>query len=203
MAKTTEKGTPMTDRMQGLDQLEQIQELNRLFLAFLRSSAREGLDCLGLPDRARSVLLATDQNALDVLAEFPRALFRLAFDERVPALAIDPLRSRHDGERYALSLTILLCAWTLSRHSVYQARLLLGLESRAMQQLRAMQLGAIQHLAHTPQLVLCAFPDRPWLWSQLLAETRPEGRQYLALIALQPGIDKDWPASRAPARLSL
>jgi hypothetical protein len=58
-------------------------------------------------------------------------------------------------------------------------------------------------LAHTPHLVLCAFPDRPWLWSQLLAETRPEGRQYLALIALQPGIDKDWPASRAPARLSL
>jgi hypothetical protein len=179
----------MTDRKQGLDHLEQVHELNRLFLAFLRSSARDGLDCLGLPDRARSVLLATDQDTLNVLAEFPRALFRLAFDESVPQQAIDPLRSRYDSERYSLSLTVLLCAWTLSRQSVYQARLLLGLGSRTMQQLRATQLRALQDLAHAPHLVLCAFPDRPWLWSQLLAETRPEGRQQLALIALQPRMD--------------
>jgi hypothetical protein len=99
-------------------------------------------------------------------------------------------------------LTILLCAWTLSRHSIYQARLLLGLETRAMQQLRAMQLGPIQDLAHAPHLVLCAFHDRPWLWSELLVEKRPEGRQHLALIALQPGLDKDWPVRRAP-QLSL
>jgi hypothetical protein len=191
----------MSDRRQGLDQLEQVQELNRLFLVFLKSSARDGLDCLGLPDRAKSGLVATKQDALDVLAAFPRALFRLALDELVPPLAIDPLRSRHDSERFSLSLTILLCAWTLSRQSIYQARLLLGLESRAMQQLRGMQLGAIQHLARAPHLVLCAFPDRPWLWSELLAETRPEGRQHLALIALQPGVDKDWPLRRPAAQL--
>ena len=171
----------MSDRRQGLDQLEQVQELNRLFLVFLKSSARDGLDCLGLPDRAKSGLVATKQDALDVLAAFPRALFRLALDEFVPPLAIDPL----------------------SRQSIYQARLLLGLESRAMQQLRGMQLGAIQHLARAPHLVLCAFPDRPWLWSELLAETRPEGRQHLALIALQPGVDKDWPVRRPAAQLPL
>ena len=180
----------MTDRKQGLDHLEHIQELNRLFLAFLQSSARDGLDCLGLPDGARSALLATNQDALDLLAGFPRALFRLALDERVSSQhAIDPLRSPHDGERYALSLAVLHCAWTLSRQSVYQARLLLGLGSQTMQTLRAMPLGAINHLAHVPDLVPCAFPDRPWLWSQLFAETRPEGRQQLALIALQPRID--------------
>ena len=189
MAKTSQKGTPMTDRKQGLDHLEQVHELNRLFLAFVRSSVRDGLDCLELPDRARSALLATNPETLDLLANFPRALFRLAFDERVPQHAVDPLRSVYDSERYSLSLTILLCAWTLSKQSVYQARLLLGLGSRAIQQLRAMQLGEIRALAHTPRLVLCAFPDRPWLWLQLLAETRPEGRQQLALIALQPGID--------------
>ncbi len=193
----------MTDRKQGLDHLEQVHELNRLFLAFLRSSASDGLDCLGLPERARSVLLAANSELLDQLANFPRALFRLAFDERVPQHAVDPLRSRYDSERYSLSLTILLCAWTVSKQSVYQARLLLGLGSRAMQQLRAMQLGEIQRLAHAPHLVLCAFPDRPWLWSQLLAETRPEGRQQLALIALQPGIDKEWPARRAATEFSL
>ena len=203
MAKTSEKGAQMTDRKQGLDQLEHIQELNRLFLAFLRSSVREGRDCLGLPDGARSVLLATSAETLELLANFPRALFRLEFDERVPQPPIDPLRSRHDSERYSLSLASVLCAWTLSKQSVYQARLLLGLGSRAMQQLRAMQLGEILLLAHAPNLVVCAFPDRPWLWSQLLAETRPEGRQQLALIALQPGLDKDWPARRTSAELSL
>ena len=186
----------MTDRRHGLDQLEQVHELNRLFLAFLRSSARDGLDCLGLPERAKNVLLAAKQESLDVAAEFPRALFRLAFEEQPPVTVADPVRTAHDSGRYSLSLTILLCAWTLSRQSVYQARLLLGLESRAMQQLRAMPLGAIQNLEGAPRLVGCAFQDRPWLWPQLLAETRPEGRQYLALIALQPGIDRDWPARR-------
>ncbi|HEX5047659.1 MAG TPA: hypothetical protein VFX89_11100 [Gammaproteobacteria bacterium] len=193
----------MTDRKQGLDHLEQVQELNGLFLAFLQSSVRDGLDSMGLPERAHSVLLATHPQALDALANFPRALFRLAFDEHAPPHAVDPLRSRYDSERYSLSLTILLCAWTLSKQSVYQARLLLGLGSLAMQQLRAMQLGEIQRLAHAPHLVLCAFPDRPWFWPQLLAETRPEGRQQLALIALQPGLDKDWPARRTSAELSL
>jgi hypothetical protein len=198
MAKTSEKGTPMTDRKQGLDHLEHIQELNRLFLAFLRSSVRDGLDCLGLPDAARSALLATNQEALDLLAEFPRALFRLALDECGPQHAVDPLRSPHDSERYALSHAVLHCAWTLSKQSVYQARLLLGLGSQSIQQLRGMQLAAIHQLARAPNLVLCAFPDRPWLWSQLLAETRPEGRQQLALIALQPDRlagDARWPNS--------
>jgi len=193
----------MTDRKQGLDHLDQVHELNRLFLSFLQSSARDGLDCLGLPDRARSALLASPKETLDLLAHFPRALFRLALDERVPEHAIDPLRSRYDSERYSLSLTISLCAWTLSRQSVYQARLLLGLGSRDMQRLRGMQLGEIQRLAYTPHLVLCAFADRPWLWSQLLAETRPEGRQQLALIALQPRIDQDWPPRRTSAEFSL
>jgi hypothetical protein len=193
----------MTDRKQGLDHLEHVQELNGLFLAFLQSSVRDGLDSLGLPDRARSLLLATDPKTLDALANFPRALFRIVLEERVPQHPVDPLKSRYESERYSLSLTILLCAWTLSKQSVYQARLLLGLGSRAMQQLRAMQLGEIQRLAHAPGLVLCAFPDRPWFWPQLLAETRPEGRQQLALIALQPGLDKDWPARRTSTELSL
>lgn len=189
MAKTFGKGTPMTDRKQGLDHLEHVRELNRLFLAFLRSCARDGLNCLGLPERARSALLATSPDTLNLLAEFPRALFRLALDERAPQHPIDPLRSPHDSERYVLSHAVLHCAWTLSRQSVYQARLLLGLGSQTIQQLRGTQLAAIHQLAHAPDLVLCAFTDRPWLWSQLLAETRPEGRQQLALIALQPRID--------------
>ena len=77
----------------------------------------------------------------------------------------------------------------------------LGLPSRAMQRLRALQLKDLQDLVHAPGAVLCAFPDRPRLWSQILTETRPEARQQLALIALQPGLEHEWHGHRTP-RLS-
>jgi hypothetical protein len=94
----------------------------------------------------------------------------------------------------------LLCAWTLSRQSAYQARLLLGLEPRMIQRLRGMQLSDLQQLAYGRDLVRCAFAGRDWLWSELLTDPRPEARQQLALIALQPGLPRDWPARRATQR---
>lgn len=185
-----------------LDQLEQLRELNRLFLEFLQTAARERVDCLGLPETARPALLAASGTQLELAAAFPRALFRLSIDEALPAAppwnpAVDAVRAPLEAARHALRLTILLCAWTLCRQSIYHARLLLGLESRAMQRLRALQLKDLQDLVHAPGAVLCAFADRPRLWSELLTETRPEARQQLALIALQPGLDHDWPARRA------
>jgi hypothetical protein len=63
-------------------------------------------------------------------------------------------------------------------------------------------LADLQQLARVPQLVLCAFAGRDWLWNELLTDARPEARRQLALIALQPGLARDWPARRAP-RLSL
>jgi hypothetical protein len=60
-----------------------------------------------------------------------------------------------------------------------------------------MQLGDLQHVANGRDLVHCAFPGRDWLWSELLTDPRPEMRQQLALIALQPGLPRDWPARRA------
>jgi hypothetical protein len=195
MAKSVEKGVQMPSRP-SLDQLEQVHELNRLFLAFLQSSARDDLDCLGLPPQARGPLRGANTAVLDSVAEFPRALFRLTFDERLPLAAIDPLRSRNDGARYAIALMILQSARTLSRQSTYHARLLMGLESRAIQRLRGLQLKELPGLAYAPHLVLCAFPEREWLWSELLTETRPEGRQRLALIALQPKLEHEWPRRR-------
>jgi hypothetical protein len=44
----------------------------------------------------------------------------------------------------------------------------------------------------------CAFTDRPWLWQWLLSATQPESRSQLTLVALQPGVDRDWPQRRAP-----
>jgi hypothetical protein len=193
----------MPSAQPSLDQLEQLHELNRLFLGFLQTAARERADCLGFPHEARPALLAASDPLLELAARFPRALFQLSLDDpATPPIPRNPgpdgLRASLESARHALRLTILLCAWTLSRQSVYHARLLLGLESRAMQRLRALQLKDLQGLVHAPGAVLCAFPERPRLWSQLLTETRPEARQQLALIALQPGLEHDWPGRRTP-----
>jgi hypothetical protein len=59
-----------------------------------------------------------------------------------------------------------------------------------------MQLSELQQVAHGRELVHCAFAGRDWLWSELLTDPRPEMRQQLALIALQPGLPRDWPARR-------
>ena len=170
-----------------------------MFLTHLQTRVRGNLDCCGLPDAARLPLRRASAESIAVIAEFPRALFDLKLDERASSTVRDPLRSRDDGAHHALGLTILLCAWTLSRQSIYQARLLLGLETRTIQRLRAMQLSDLQPLANSPQLVLCAFIGRDWIWSELISETRPEVRQHLALIALQPGLGRDWPARRGAA----
>ena len=180
-----------------LDQLQQVHELNRLFLTYLQTRVRADAESLGLPDLAKPILRRASGDLLASVAEFPRALFDLKLDERATQQVRDPLRSRDDAARHALCLTILLCAWTLSRQSVYQARLLLALEPRTIQRLRAMQLSELQQVAHGRELVHCAFAGRDWLWSELLTDPRPEMRQQLALIALQPGLPRDWPARRA------
>ena len=180
-----------------LDQFQLIHELNRLFLTYLQMRVRADAECLGLPDLARPILRRATSDWLAAVAEFPRALFDLKLDERAPQQVRDPLRSRDDAARHALFITILHCAWTLSRQSVYQSRLLLALEPRTIQRLRAMQLGDLQHVAHGRELVHCAFAGRDWLWSELLTDPRPEMRQQLALIALQPGLPRDWPVRRA------
>jgi hypothetical protein len=198
MAKTPQKGHPMSARWPSQEPLEQVHELNRLFLTFLQSCERDELDSVAFPEPARAALRSASGAMLDACAGFPCALFRLVVEDPALLQVRDPLRGRAAGARHALHLTILLCAWTLSRQSVYQARLLLGLESRAIQRLRSLQLGDLQRLTHVPHLVVCAFPSRDWLWTELLTETRPETRRHLALVALQPGLEREWP-SRRPA----
>jgi hypothetical protein len=197
MAKTSQKGPPpMSSSQPNHDSLQQIHELNRLFLTHLHTRVRGDHDCCGLPAVARLPLRRASAESIAAIAVFPRALFDLKLEEK-PSSVGDPLRSRDDGAQHALGLTILLCAWTLSRQSTYQARLLLGLDARSIQRLRAMQLTDLQPLAHSRELVLCAFAGRDWIWSELVNETRPEARQQLALIALQPGLGRDWPVRRA------
>jgi hypothetical protein len=181
-----------------LDQLHQVHELNRAFLALLQSCPREQLDCMGMPESARAPLRCASSALLDAVAVFPRALFRLDLHEPTVAAVREPLGAPADGARHDLCLSILFAARASARQSAYQARLLFDLEPVSIQQLRVLPLPELQTLAHKPDLVRCAFPERAWLWGKLLTDIRAEERQQLALVALQPGIDREWPLRRAP-----
>lgn len=181
------KGLVMTHpstRQPSTEELDQIRSVNRLFLGFLQDRVRAGQDALGLPAAARKPLLAATGMQLDSIAQFPRALFTLALDGE-PAGGVMDLTAA-GGTRYAVDLTILLCAWTFSRHHLCQARFLLGLDSRTIQRLRMLQFADLAVHARLPDLLRCAFAADAWFWTELLTLRRAEDRRRLALIALQP-----------------
>ena len=64
--------------------LEQIYELNRLFLRYLQSCKRERMLTLGLPKKAVAPLQEASSGQLEAVAEFPRALFQLVLDDPNP-----------------------------------------------------------------------------------------------------------------------
>jgi hypothetical protein len=178
-----------------LDQLQQVHELNRAFLALVQVRAREGRECLGLPAALRSELAIAGAAVLEGAASFPRALFHISVvtgrGSVEPGADID--EAEHD-----LCLSILLAVRHTSRHSAYQARLLFGLEASDVERLRGSPLALLQQLASVPGVLQCAFRDRLWFWQGLLGATRPELRRQLTLMALQPGIAASWPVRRAP-----
>jgi len=177
-----------------LEHLEPVHELNRSFLGFLQSRARVEGDCLGLPATAHSPLRAADGALLDNVAQFPRALFEVRCDggaERESAAV-----GERDARYQELALSILLAARQTSRQSPYQAQLLLGLGVAQVELLRALTLPDLARLAAVSDVVQCAFSGQDWIWLGILTDTRPESRRQLALIALQPGLARDWPQRR-------
>ena len=178
-----------------LDQLEQLAELNRTFLAFVQHRLRADLDPLGLPKEARATVRTAPPELLDGVAAFPNALFRLELHAHHPGLH---LVSQAEAGLHDLCSAILWSARYTSRQSPYQARLLFGLHTGQIQRLRALSVTDLQRLAWVPGVLRCAFVDRPWLWQWLLSATQPESRSQLTLVALQPGVERDWPQRRAP-----
>jgi len=169
--------------------LEQIHELNRLFLRSLQPRKIEALRGVGFPSGAMSALRQASPEQLDAIAEFPRALFDFVLDTppasgAAPSAAVD---SAGVASRI-LELTIAYCAWSTSRDSAYHARLFFGLGSDVIQALRMTPLSKLPWLALTRARVVCAFRDAEGLWRELLLETRPEARRQLVLVALQPAL---------------
>lgn len=167
-------------------ELEELGELNRLFLGFLKKNAARNRDCLGLAAAAAGVLKAAPEERLASAADVPQALFRLRIDSRLVASTVEFERAVAEPVAYALRLTLLHSAWNMSRSSDYKARLLLGLTPQQVRALRVTPLSQLPALAHLDGLVSCAFGRSVWLWRRLLTETRPEMKRYLLLVVLQP-----------------
>jgi hypothetical protein len=181
-------------RTAALDQLQQVHELNRAFLALLQARARQQRACLELPPGARALVAGAAGSLLDTVACFPRALFELHF-----AVGAQPPRAvDFDEAERELCLSILFTARSTSRHSAYQARLLFGLDPAGIERLAAAPLADLQQLACVPGALQCAFREPGWFWQGLLTATRPELRRQLTLMALQPAILLGWPRRRAP-----
>ena len=181
-----------------IEHFESIYELNRSFLCFLKSRALADRDCLGLPDRVRPVLRAADDAFLETVARVPRALFQLRCERAAQSSPDSAVARERDARYHDLAVSILWTARQTSRESPYQAQFLLGLDVSQIEWLRSLALTDLPRLAGAADIVRCAFPEREWLWRSLLTDTRPESRRHVALVALQPGLAREWPRRRPP-----
>lgn len=174
---------PLDRKPQGL---EEVRELNKLFLAYLKRYVPERSERLGLPLAAIRPLGTASDEALEQLADFPHAIFRLDLDGFSTARIMDPRAFVRDPAHQALQLTVLVSVWNLTRKSRYSARLLLGMSDAEVKLLRATPLSELPRAALGADLVRCAFTEPDWLWPKLLTERGGEVKRQLLLIGLQP-----------------
>jgi hypothetical protein len=179
-----------------LEHLEPLYELNGLFLEFLQSRVRADRDSLDLPASVHAPLRAADGALLDGAARFPRALFRVECARAARMHDATAARSLGDSRYHDVAFSILWAARQTSRQSPYQAQFLFGLDVLEIEYLRSLGLAELAEVAGSGAVVRCALVDQEWVWHSLLTETRPEARRHLALVALQPGLTRDWPRRR-------
>ncbi|HSG63823.1 MAG TPA: hypothetical protein VLD39_02440 [Gammaproteobacteria bacterium] len=178
----------MSSDARDADWLEEIRELNRLFLNYLLARCEAGRPCPGLPRRVAHQLAEASPAALERLAALPTGLFRLAIESGTGAR--DGLRpvSRIEQLRVSLALTILSSAWHMARSRSFEARAFLHLSERELRRLRAMPLSLLPLLAGNEDLLQCAFADAGLTWSALVGAERQDPPRMLILIALQPDL---------------
>ena len=169
-----------------LGAIEEVRQLNRLFLGFLREQPEIATEHFGLSRAASDLLRGSTADQIDCAADFPRALFRLHLPSAEPAAVMDPLGLTRESGRRILQVTLLHSAWSLCRSSGYSARLLLRLSDDEVRCLRQSDVNGILLMSHGDDVVRAAFDEFDWIWPKLLTESRPEQRRRLLLIGMQP-----------------
>ncbi len=169
------------------EELKEIRELNRLFLVLLQGRARHGAECLGLATSVARQIRDASPAIIEGMSAFPRALFVLnlgrAEEARGGAESSDDELGR---SRHALTLTVLLTAWNMSRQRSFQARMFLGLSVREAGFLSTLPLSELHRVAPAPGLLACAFPQAKQLWATLLRHAERGLPPALRLVGLQP-----------------
>jgi hypothetical protein len=186
MAKKSEKARLMSHSDLPLYGVDEVRQSNRLFLGYLRSRPDVAIEHFALPASATDLLRQVTAEQLDRAADFPRALFRLELDAVAPGRVMDSLSLGDESGLQILQLTLLLNAWSLARISGYSAPLLLRLDDASVQRLRESGMAGILEISRAMHVVRAAYEDLGWIWQELIAEARPERRQRLLLLGLQP-----------------
>ena len=170
------------------DRLEEIRELNRLFLAYAQVCVRQNRPCMDLPGRVARGLVQAEPETLERLAGLPAALFRLDLDFAQGTRERAAPERHMDRMRLSLALTILNSAWHMARDRSFEARMFLHLSNTSLRRLRVTPLSGIPDLAYAPDLLRCAFAESQFTWPALLRRDEPAAMRMLTLIALQPKV---------------
>jgi hypothetical protein len=180
--------------------LEEVRQLNRVFLNYLRAEPEISREYLGLSAHAADVLERASAAEIERAADFPRTLFRLQIPAAGNAVNPDPLELVRGSTRWALHLTLLHSARHLSQISGYSARLLMRLGENDVRRLRTASVGDVLTMSLADDLVRQGFDERDWIWRELLTEDRPDVRRQLLLIGFQPELSSTTAAESSTRR---
>ena len=186
MAKNAKKGHLMSHPELPIQGIEEVRQSNRLFLGYLRSRPDIAASHFALPAAATELLRQATAEQVDQAAEFPRALFRVNLPTVEPGRVMESLSLAHESGLRILQLALLLNAWNLARISGYSARLLLRLDDASIRRFRDSEMAGILEMSRGTEVVRAAYDDLGWIWQELIVEARPERRQRLLLLGLQP-----------------
>jgi len=193
----------MPSESRSADPLEEVHELNRLFLTYTQACASQGRPCMGMPARVSRRLVDAQPDTLERLAELPAALFRLNLERIEGTRDRAAYEQPMDRMRLSLALTILNSAWHMARERGFEARMFLHLSKTTLRRLRLTPLSGLPELAYAPELLSCAFAEGRLTWPALFQGGEPEAARMLTLIALQPKMARVGTAAKQPARATL
>jgi hypothetical protein len=197
MVINREKGQLMSSLRPALPAVDEIRQANSLFLNFLRTRPGLATGHFGLSSRVSELLRRAEPEQVERAADFPRSLFRLTVPEPERVAPLNPRLVVHDDGRLVLQTALFQSAWNISRYSGYAARMLLRLDDRDVDRFRHAEMKDILQMSLSDHVLRAAFDDLDWIWKQLLTESRPECRQRLLLLGLQPDLSLGMPGGAA------